>query len=53
MTSKRVYKDSMSIEYTIQEFIKNKGSQFDPRLTETFLDILKNNMDFIKKIQEN
>lgn len=52
MTSKRVYKDSMSMESVVNEFIKNKGTQFDPVLTDAFLDILKNNFDEIEKIQK-
>ena len=53
MISKRTYKDSMSVENIIEEFNNCKGTQFDPTLTDAFLDILKNNFDSIKKIQEN
>ena len=52
MTSKRTYRDSLPIEFVISEFERNKGTQFDPELTDVFLDILKNNYDEIKKIQE-
>lgn len=53
MTTKRAYKDSMSIENAIAEFQKFKGSQFDPELTNAFLDILENNFDEIEKIRKN
>ena len=43
----------MSVENIIEEFNNCKGTQFDPTLTDAFLDILKNNFDSIKKIQEN
>ncbi len=52
MTSKRTYRDSMSIEAVIEEFERCKGTQFDPDLTDVFLDILHNHMDEIKEIQE-
>ena len=31
---------------------KNKGSQFDPQIADTFLDILKYDYEKIKSIQE-
>lgn len=52
MTSKRVYRDSLPMDVVISEFEKNKGTQFDPQITDAFLDILKNNFDKIKEIQE-
>ena len=52
MTTKRAYKDSMSIENAIAEFQKYKGSQFDPELTNAFLDILENDFDEIEKIRK-
>ena len=52
MTSKRVYRDSLPIEVVIEEIEKNKGTQFDPKVADAFLDILKNNYDKIKDIQE-
>lgn len=35
-----------------REFRKNKGTQFDPKLADLFLDILENHYDEIKEIQE-
>ena len=52
MTSRRVYRDSLSIETVIEEIEKNKGTQFDPKVADAFLDILKNNSDEIKEIRE-
>ena len=52
MTSKRVYRDSLPIDVVISEFEKNKGTQFDPQIDDVFLDILKNDYEKIKEIQE-
>ena len=52
MTSKRVYRDSLPLDKVISEFENNKGTQFDPQIADTFLDILKNDYDKIKEIQE-
>ncbi len=52
MTSKRIYRDSLPLEKVISEFENNKGTQFDPEIADTFLDILKNEPDKIKEIQE-
>lgn len=52
MTSRRTYRDSLPIETVIAEFERCKGSQFDPELTDIFLDILNNHFDEIKEIQE-
>lgn len=51
MTSKRKYRDSLPINTVINEFECNKGTQFDPNITDTFLDILKNYYTEIEKIQ--
>ncbi len=40
MISKRVYKKENDISYAIDEITKNKGSQFDPKIAEVFLNIL-------------
>lgn len=52
MTSRRTYRDSLPIETVISEFRRCKGTQFDPKLTDVFLDILENHFDDIKQIQE-
>lgn len=52
MTSKRSYRNPLSMDVAISELEKCKGTQFDPELTDVFLDILKNNIDDINKIQK-
>lgn len=52
MTSKRSYRDSLSLDIVKQEFEKNKGTQFDPKLADLFLDILNNHYNEISKIQQ-
>lgn len=41
MTSNRVYRAKLSDEMVIAEFEKFKGRQFDPELTELFLNMLR------------
>lgn len=52
MTSRRTYRDSLPMDTVINEFERCKGTQFDPELTDIFLDILRNHFDEIKEIQE-
>ena len=52
MTSKRVYRSSIPIDRVIEEFKEYKGSQFDPKIDDIFVDILENEYDKIKEIQE-
>lgn len=52
MTSKRPYRDALPLDVVISEFEENKGSQFDPEITDVFLDILKNDYSKVKRIQE-
>lgn len=52
MTSKRVYRNSLPLETVIQEFQRCKGTQFDPKLADVFLDILQNDYNSILEIQE-
>ena len=52
MTSKRTYRNSLPIDIVTAEIIKNRGTQFDPKIADVFLDILDNNYDEIQKIQE-
>ena len=52
MTSKRSYRDSLPLDYVISEFERCKGTQFDPKIADVFLDILKNHYDKLKEIQE-
>ena len=41
MPTKRTYKEAMSIDYAISELEHNKGTQFDPKLAEAFIELLK------------
>lgn len=52
MSSKRTYRDSLPLETVIAEFERCKGTQFDPELTDLFLDILRNHFDEIRSIQK-
>ena len=52
MTSKRTYRNSLPIEVVHEEIEKNLGTQFDPEIGNCFLDIIDNEYDKIKEIQE-
>lgn len=52
MTSKRTYRDSLPLDTVMAEFENCKGTQFDPELTDVFLNILRNDYNEIKAIQE-
>ncbi len=52
MVSRRIYRESLSTEKAISEIENNKGTQFDPKIADAFLDILRNDYDKIKEIQE-
>lgn len=51
MTSKRAYRNSLPIDIVKLELKKYSGTQFDPRIVKSFLDILENDFEKIKKIQ--
>ena len=53
MTSHRTYREALPLDTVISELKSGEGTQFDPQLTETFLDILHNQYDTIKSIQED
>ncbi len=52
MTSRRSYRDALDLQYVRDEIEKCKGTQFDPQLADTFLEILDNDFDKIKEIQD-
>ena len=52
MSSKRSYRNSLSLDVIKEEFRNNSGTQFDPKLADLFLDILENEYDKIEEIQE-
>ena len=41
MISKRSYKEALSVEYAMGELEKNKGSQFDPKVADAFIELIK------------
>lgn len=51
MTSKRTYRDALPLDVVKAEFERCKGTQFDPKVADVFLDILNNHYDEIKEIQ--
>lgn len=53
MTSKRTYRNSLPLEVVKKEFKRCSGSQFDPNILSIFLEILDNQYDKIKEINNN
>ena len=51
MTSKRTYRDSLGLDIVKAEIERCKGTQFDPKLADIFLDILNNHYTDIVEIQ--
>lgn len=51
MTSKRTYRDALPLDIVTAEFEKCKGTQFDPKITDVFLDILNNHYNEIEDIK--
>ena len=41
MTSHRQYRDNLSFEQAVDELIRGKGTQFDPEITDVFLELLR------------
>jgi putative nucleotidyltransferase with HDIG domain len=52
MTSRRTYRNSLDISIVINEIERCKGTQFDPKIADVFLDILKNDFSKIEEIRE-
>ncbi len=53
MTSDRPYRKKLSLEVVVSEIHKYSGSQFDPKVTSAFLDLLEREGEsFIKKDQK-
>lgn len=51
MTSKRTYRNSLTLDIVRAEIEKCKGSQFDPNCADAFLDILSNEYEKIEEIR--
>lgn len=47
MTTKRVYRDPMPLDKAREELVKNKSTQFDPKLTDCFIRILEKEPNII------
>lgn len=52
MISKRSYRDSLPIDVVRAEIERCSGTQFDPNIAKVFLDIMNNDFDLIREIQE-
>ena len=52
MTSVRPYRTALPLDVVKEEFKKCSGTQFDPQIANVFLDILENDFDKIKEIQD-
>lgn len=51
MSSKRAYNTVMDLDTIKQQLKNNRGTQFDPIATDAFLDVLENDLESIKNIQ--
>ena len=52
MTSKRTYRDALPLDVVISEITRCKGTQFDPKIADVFLDILEHHYEEVNEIQE-
>ncbi|WP_458413466.1 HD-GYP domain-containing protein [Schinkia sp. CFF1] len=48
MISKRVYRNALNLDYTLEEIKKNKGTQFDSKIVDVFLSLF-DDQQFIKE----
>lgn len=53
MTSKRSYRDELDLEFVKDELRNKTGTQFDPIVTASFLNILNNEYRFIRDIKSS
>ena len=49
MTSNRIYRPKLTQEKVIKEFERGRGTQFDPELTDLFLEMLRGGFDLSKE----
>lgn len=49
MTSNRIYRRRLTQENVIKEFENGRGTQFDPQLTDLFLEMLREGFDVTKE----
>ena len=52
MSSRRTYRNNLEMEVIKEEIRKNRGTQFDPKAADIFLDILENEFEKVKEIQD-
>lgn len=52
MTSNRPYRKAMPVSKAIVELEKNAGTQFDPEIVKLFLDIIKNEKEWLFTVME-
>ena len=53
MTTKRSYRPELEIEYVKKEIKSKIGTQFDPIVATTFLDVINTEFNIISEIQKN
>lgn len=53
MNSRRTYRDRLDLDKIVSEIEAGKGTQFDPDVVDVFLDILKNDFESVRGIQES
>ena len=53
ITAKRPYKEAGTMEYGIEEIKKFAGTQFDPELSDKFIQCVNSNMNEFKKIHKS
>ena len=50
MTSDRPYRKGMPLDVAVSELIKNRDTQFDPRVVDTFIDLVRLESEEIDKV---
>ncbi len=51
MSSRRAYRESLPKEKILSEFMRCRGTQFDPEIDDVFIDILENHYEEIEEIK--
>nr|WP_263324302.1 HD-GYP domain-containing protein [Neobacillus sp. Marseille-Q6967] len=49
MSSKRVYRKELDLEYTLNEIRRNKGTQFDPKIVDIFFSLFEHEGQLTKE----
>ena len=50
MVSKRHYREQLTIKGALEEILKYKGTQFDPRVVDAFLKVMKDR-NILEKVE--